>query len=67
MATKIACSAQVLEEFYSNLRTVGVSALTGMGMDEFLDGVKACGQDWHRFYKPELDKRQKVRTGLSRT
>lgn len=63
MATKITCSPQVLEEFYSSLRTVGVSALTGMGMDEFLDGVKACGQDWHRFYKPELDRRQKVRTG----
>ncbi|KAK9819138.1 hypothetical protein WJX74_009372 [Apatococcus lobatus] len=51
----------VLEEFYCNLRTVGVSALTGLGMDEFLEGVKACGQDWHRFYKPELDRRQKAK------
>ena len=29
-----------LDEFYSNLKSVGVSAVTGSGMDEFLDAVE---------------------------
>jgi translation initiation factor IF-2 len=34
----------VLEEFYQNLRSVGVSAVTGEGMDELLTAVDECAQ-----------------------
>eukprot|EP00887_Chlorella_sp_A99_P002905 scaffold6.g2905.t1 len=34
----------VLEEFYQSLRAVGVSAVTGAGMDEFLGKVAECAQ-----------------------
>lgn len=33
------CAAKVLEEFYENLQSVGVSAITGEGMTEFFDKV----------------------------
>ena len=35
----------VLEEFYNNLKTVGVSAVTGMGMDDFFK--VSCSQSFH--------------------
>lgn len=50
----------VLDEFYANLRSVGVSAVTGQGMDGFLAAVEACRGDYEKYYKPELDAKQKV-------
>jgi hypothetical protein len=52
---------QVLEEFYTSLRHVGISAATGEGMDEFFTAVQACADEYDSTYKPELDKRKKVR------
>jgi len=51
----------VLEEFYKNLRTVGVSAITGAGMDQFFAQVTACAEEYERDYKPELERRRQVR------
>jgi hypothetical protein len=36
------CS-QVLDEFYQNLQTIGVSAVTGEGMDEFFEVCAGVG------------------------
>ncbi len=55
---------QVLDEFYQELRSVGVSALTGEGMDDFFAGVTSCGEDYLKFYKPDLDMRKQVALGL---
>ena len=52
---------QVLEEFYENLQSVGVSAATGEGMDEFFDKLSACRKDYELNYLPELQRRQQVR------
>ena len=52
---------QVLEEFYENLQSVGVSAATGEGMDEFFDKLGACRKDYEQNYLPELHRRQQVR------
>eukprot|EP00891_Asterochloris_glomerata_P007346 jgi/Astpho2/7346/Aster-01940 len=54
----------VLDEFYQELRSVGVSALTGEGMDDFFAGVTSCGEDYLKFYKPDLDMRKQVALGL---
>lgn len=52
--------AQVLEEFYRNLSSVGVSAITGKGMSELFAGAEACRQEYIKDYKPDVDKKRKV-------
>jgi hypothetical protein len=46
----------VLEEFYSNLRAVAVSAFTGAGMDEFFVAVDEAVKEYHTDYEPMLAK-----------
>ena len=42
----------VLDEFYQNLRTVGVSSMTGAGMDEFTKAVDDAVVEFETQYKP---------------
>eukprot|EP00803_Ostreobium_quekettii_P001908 evm.model.scf_3150.3 EVM.evm.TU.scf_3150.3 scf_3150:9994-14571(+) len=49
----------VLEEFYNNLKAVGVSAVTGMGMDDFFQAVQGCAAEYEQFYKPDLERRKR--------
>eukprot|EP00951_Prasinocladus_malaysianus_P050046 scaffold676298_cov37-Prasinocladus_malaysianus.AAC.1 len=51
----------VLEEFYKNLRTVGVSAVTGQGMDELMAAVKEAAAEYEQDYAPELARRRAER------
>eukprot|EP00049_Salpingoeca_infusionum_P014382 m.268790 g.268790 ORF g.268790 m.268790 type:complete len:368 (+) comp15662_c0_seq4:3010-4113(+) len=44
----------VLEEFYSNLRTVGVSAFTGEGIDDFFAAVDDAVEEYNTEFKPLL-------------
>ncbi|ETW07858.1 hypothetical protein, variant [Aphanomyces invadans] len=44
----------VLEEFYHNLRHVGVSAATGAGIDEFYKVVEAATAEYYDEYLPDL-------------
>jgi GPN-loop GTPase len=49
----------VLEEFYNNLSSVGVSAATGEGMDAFFGAVDKAAKQYEDEYLPELLERMK--------
>lgn len=40
-----------LEEFYKNLRSVGVSAVSGTGMDAFFKAIDASAEEYMETYK----------------
>ena len=45
-----------LDEFYANLRAVGVSAMTGEGLDEFLDKLDEATEEYETDYKVEYER-----------
>lgn len=51
----------VLDEFYKNLRAVGVSSATGDGMDAFLGAVHEARSEYLSDYLPEMQRVQRER------
>ncbi|KAF5843514.1 hypothetical protein DUNSADRAFT_14430 [Dunaliella salina] len=54
----------VLDEFYQNLQSVGVSAVTGEGMDDFFQAVAKGASEYEQFYVPEMEARRKEKVDL---
>lgn len=52
-----ASMALVLEEFYSTLRTVGMSAVTGEGTEDLFAAIADAAEEYHRVYRPMMEKR----------
>ncbi|KAM3625329.1 uncharacterized protein V6R79_010342 [Siganus canaliculatus] len=52
----------VLDEFYANLRVVGVSAVTGSGLEQLLVQVEDAAEEYERDYRPEYER---LRTQLT--
>ena len=50
-----------LEEFYRHLDVVGVSSVTGHGVNEFFEAVEGKRVEFERDYQPELERRKKER------
>lgn len=48
----------VLEEFYNHLSVVGVSAMTGDGVEDFFRAVEEKRVEFNKEYKPELDRKK---------
>ncbi|KAL8755086.1 MAG: hypothetical protein Q9184_004904 [Pyrenodesmia sp. 2 TL-2023] len=51
----------MLEEFYRHLSVVGVSAMTGQGINEFFEAVRDKAEEFERDYRPELLRRRQDR------
>ncbi|GFR66574.1 GPN-loop GTPase 1 [Elysia marginata] len=49
----------VLDEFYMNIKSVGVSAATGEGLNEFVDKIAEATEEYEREYRPMYEKLKK--------
>nr|XP_045005593.1 GPN-loop GTPase 1 isoform X1 [Jaculus jaculus] len=49
----------VLDEFYSSLRVVGVSAVVGTGFDDLCGQVTSAAEEYEREYRPEYERLKK--------
>ncbi|WOL15116.1 GPN-loop GTPase 1 [Canna indica] len=47
-----------LDEFYKNMHSVGVSAVSGAGMEAFFGAIEASANEYMENYKADLDKRR---------
>lgn len=56
----------MLEEFYAHLSVVGVSSMTGAGVDDFFKAVAEKAEEFKRDYQPELEKKRKERDDAKR-
>jgi GTPase SAR1 family protein len=56
MGTLLNSMSLVLSEFYEHLDVVGVSSMTGVGIDDFLKAVDAKVVEYEKEYKPEMEK-----------
>jgi len=48
----------VLDEFYRTLKGVGVSAVTGQGLQDLFDAIDESAKEYLTSYRPELEKRK---------
>lgn len=58
MGSMLNSMSLVLEEFYNQLSVVGVSAMTGDGIDAFFESIEAKRQEFESEYRPEMEKRK---------
>ncbi|ORY57447.1 uncharacterized protein BCR38DRAFT_461187 [Pseudomassariella vexata] len=66
MSSLLNSMSLMLEEFYAHLSVVGVSAMTGQGIDEFFAAVQKKTEEFKSDYLPELERRRDEREDLKR-
>jgi GPN-loop GTPase len=66
MGSLLNSMSMMLEEFYRHLSVVGVSSMTGHGVDDFFEAVAGKVEEFQRDYQPELDKRRQERDDTKR-
>eukprot|EP00190_Bangiopsis_sp_CCMP1999_P002889 CAMPEP_0198736438 /NCGR_PEP_ID=MMETSP1475-20131203/65726_1 /TAXON_ID= ORGANISM="Unidentified sp., Strain CCMP1999" /NCGR_SAMPLE_ID=MMETSP1475 /ASSEMBLY_ACC=CAM_ASM_001111 /LENGTH=319 /DNA_ID=CAMNT_0044500247 /DNA_START=149 /DNA_END=1108 /DNA_ORIENTATION=- len=54
-------TALALEEFYSSIHSVGVSAITGEGMDDLFRAIKTAASEYEGTYKRDLEQARRKR------
>ncbi|KAK8062494.1 GPN-loop GTPase 1 [Apiospora hydei] len=61
MSSLLNSMSLMLEEFYAHLSVVGVSSMTGQGVDDFFAAVKEKSEEFNRDYQPELERKRNER------
>ncbi|KAH7039639.1 uncharacterized protein B0I36DRAFT_233140 [Microdochium trichocladiopsis] len=61
MSSLLNSMSLVLEEFYAHLSVVGVSSMTGEGIDDFFAAVQEKAQEFKKDYLPELERKRHER------
>ncbi|KAI5867356.1 hypothetical protein GGS23DRAFT_602487 [Durotheca rogersii] len=61
MSSLLNSMSLMLEEFYAHLSVVGVSSMTGQGVDDFFAAVREKADEFRRDYRPELERKRKER------
>ncbi|KAI1205231.1 uncharacterized protein F4807DRAFT_443961 [Annulohypoxylon truncatum] len=61
MSSLLNSMSLMLEEFYTHLSVVGVSSMTGAGIDEFFAAVREKAEDFKKDYRPELERKRQER------
>ncbi|KAI1816923.1 hypothetical protein GGS20DRAFT_575156 [Poronia punctata] len=61
MGSLLNSMSSMLEEFYAHLSVVGVSSMTGQGVDDFFAAVQEKAEEFRRDYQPELERKRKER------
>jgi len=66
MGSLLNSMSMMLDEFYQHLSVVGVSSMTGQGVDEFFAAVQEKADEFQRDYQPELERRRQERDDAKR-
>lgn len=61
MSSLLNSMSLVLEEFYAHLSVVGVSSMTGDGIDDFFQAVQEKAKEFKQDYLPELERKRHER------
>ncbi|GAP91773.1 putative ATP binding protein [Rosellinia necatrix] len=61
MRSMLDSMSMMLSEFYAHLNVVGVSSMTGQGIDEFFAAVQQKAEEFKEDYLPELERKRQVR------
>ncbi|KAI1190474.1 hypothetical protein F5B17DRAFT_386828 [Nemania serpens] len=61
MGSLLNSMSSMLEEFYAHLSVVGVSSMTGQGVNEFFAAVQEKADEFRKDYQPELERKRKER------
>ncbi|KAG1329926.1 hypothetical protein G6F62_007458 [Rhizopus arrhizus] len=56
MSSLMSSMSLVLDEFYNHLKVVGLSAVTGAGVDDFFKAVDEAVEEYEVEYKPEIER-----------
>lgn len=66
MSSLLNSMSLMLEEFYTHLSVVGVSSMTGQGVDDFFAAVQEKTEEFNRDYQPELERKRAERDDIKR-
>ena len=56
MTSLLRSMSLVLDDFYASFRSVGVSAATGLGINDLLNAIDEAAEEYEKEYRPSIDR-----------